>query len=94
MNTPAPPNMALQTEDDKGDGQRVVMNIDDTPPSDRVPTPAQHDEDVPTQRPEVVVNTNDDRPERKKAPSTRYPSETYNLRSARLRRRKSIMRAR
>ena len=90
---PTPLSKEVQIEDDRGDGQHVVVSIDETrPPADHVPTPVQHDEDGPEQRPDVEVPTHIDRPVRKKVPNTRYPSKTYELHSARMRSRKSIRR--
>ena len=86
--TPAPANTGLQIKDDKGDGQHMVANVNETPPRFCVPTP--HDEDMSTQQLEDVADTTVDRPVRKKTPSARYPSETYDLSSTRLRIRRSI----
>ena len=93
MAPPTPLSKELQTEDDRGEEQHVVVDVDETPSKDYVQTPVQHDEDVTTQRPDVKVRAHNDQPVRKKAPSTRYPSETYDLLSARMRSRKSIRRA-
>ena len=91
---PTPLSKEVQIEDDRGDGQHVVVSIDETrPPADHVPTPVQHDEDGPEQRPDVEVPTHIDRLVRKKVPNTRYPSKTYDLHSARMQSRKSIRRA-
>ena len=84
----APADTVLQIKNDKGDGQRMFANVDETPPSDCVPTP--HEEDMTTQQPEEVADTTVDRPVREKTPSARYPSETYDLCSTRLRSRRSI----
>ena len=51
--TPTPVNTALQIKDEKGDGQRMVANVDEIQTSDCVPTP--HDENVTTQQPEGVT---------------------------------------
>ena len=69
----------------------MVLNVNETPPSDCVPTP--HDDDLTTQQPEGVADITDYGSVRKKTPITRYPSETYDLRSTRLRSRRSIRRA-
>ena len=56
--TPVPVDTALQIEDDKGDGQRMVANVDETPPSDCVPTP--HNVSVTMQKLEGIADTTDD----------------------------------
>ena len=89
---------SYQSGNGEGDEQQMVVSIDDTrPPADHVPIPVQHDEDVPAQRPDVRpdvgVPNHVDQPVRKKTPNTRYPSEIYDLHSARMQSRKSIRRA-
>ena len=88
---PTPLDKEVQHRDDE---RQMVVSIDKTrPPAKHVTTPVQHDEDISVQLPDVEVPIHDDRPVRKKIPNTRFPSETYDLHSARMRSRKSIIRA-